>query len=40
MIAIESNNGVMLLNVSPKAGDTFLNDQKEGIFNKGTWPRK
>ena len=40
LIDIVSKNGVLLLNVSPKADGTIPDNQKEGILKMGTWLKK
>ena len=40
LIDIVSKNGVLLLNVSPKADGTIPDNQKEGILQMGAWLKK
>jgi alpha-L-fucosidase len=40
LIDITSKNGVLLLNVSPKADGTIPENQKEGLLKMGTWLQK
>ncbi|MDA7712351.1 alpha-L-fucosidase [Flavobacteriaceae bacterium] len=40
LIDITSKNGVLLLNVSPKADGTIPDNQKEGILKMGVWLKK
>ncbi|MFS4466681.1 alpha-L-fucosidase [Maribacter sp. 2210JD10-5] len=40
LIDIVSKNGVLLLNVSPKADGTIPENQKEGLLKMGTWLKK
>jgi alpha-L-fucosidase len=40
LIDIVSKNGVLLLNVSPKADGTIPENQKEGILKMGSWLKK
>ncbi len=40
LIDITSKNGVLLLNVSPKADGTIPEDQKESLLNMGSWLKK